>query len=375
MIVRLLLVLLLLNVAGAALPAATKDSEPAAPATADAQARFKKSLDEFKRVLAELRALQSKYQLASPADRPALGSKFEALVAHGKEIVPELQAAAIAAFRADPKNHDAAEFLTAVSGDDLDSDRNQEAAQLIDVLRAGGYSTKGLANNAGLAAYRTDRYAEAKEELQKAAKEGAINKGAEEALKSVDECIKSWEGEQKLRAAEQQADDLPRVKLTTTKGDIIVELFENEAPITTANFIELVEKHFYDGLKFHRVLAGFMAQGGDPQGNGSGGPGYSIRCECYEPNHRSHFAGSLAMAHAGRDTGGSQFYLTFAATPNLNGKHTVFGRVIEGMNVLADLQRIDPEHPDPNFKPDEIVTATVLRKREHAYEAEKLPGR
>ncbi len=109
-----------------------------------------------------------------------------------------------------------------------------------------------------------------------------------------------------------------------------------------------------------------MAQGGDPTGTGKGGPGYSIPCECYQPNHRSHFAGSLSMAKtAQRDTGGSQFFLTFQPTPHLNGVHTVFGRVIEGMDVLAKLERVDPEKPGPDAGQDH--QATVVRKRNHPY--------
>jgi cyclophilin family peptidyl-prolyl cis-trans isomerase len=183
---------------------------------------------------------------------------------------------------------------------------------------------------------------------------------------------KYWEEEAAFRAAEAKADDLPRVKLETTKGDIVIELFENEAPNTVANFISLVEKGFYDGLTFHRVLPGFMAQGGDPNGNGSGGPGYHIRCECHQDVFRKHFTGSLSMAHAGRDTGGSQFFLTFRPTPHLNGAHTVFGRVIEGLDILSDLQRINPEEKS-NISPDRIIKATVLRKRDHKYVPETLP--
>ncbi len=101
--------------------------------------------------------------------------------------------------------------------------------------------------------------------------------------------------------------------LKTNRGDIELELFENEAPNTVANFITLVEKGFYNGLTFHRVLPGFMAQGGDPKGNGQGGPGYSIAEEFTKPNHRLHFRGSLAMARsASPDSAGSQFYLMFA---------------------------------------------------------------
>ena len=162
-------------------------------------------------------------------------------------------------------------------------------------------------------------------------------------------------------AAEAKADDLPRVLLKTSKGDIVLELFENEAPNTVANFIALVEKGFYNGLTFHRVLPNFMAQGGDPTGNGSGGPGYAIACECYRPDARMHFRGSLSMAHAGRDTGGSQFFLTFLPTRHLNGQHTCFGRVIRGMDVLAKTPL--PRPGAANQPGRQNLEAKVLRKR------------
>ena len=169
---------------------------------------------------------------------------------------------------------------------------------------------------------------------------------------------------------EPAANDLPRVKFTTSKGEIVIELFENEAPGAVANFVNLIEKKYYDGLTFHRVLAGFMAQGGCPKGDGTGGPGYHIACECEREDYRHHFAGTLSMAHAGKNTGGSQFFLTFKPTPHLDGRHTAFGRVIEGFDVLAKLQRRDPQRS--RVEPDKIVKAEVLRKRDHAYEPKKL---
>ena len=188
---------------------------------------------------------------------------------------------------------------------------------------------------------------------------------------NLDKFKKAWDKEQKIREAESKADDLPRVLLKTNKGDIEIELFENEAPNTVANFITLVEKGFYNGLTFHRVLANFMAQGGDPRGDGTGGPGYTIPCECYQPNFRLHFRGSLSMANAGRDTGGSQFFITFVPTDYLDGKHTVFGRVIKGFDVLAKIQRRDPEEANPP-DPDKIIEAKVLRKRPHEYKVKKM---
>jgi cyclophilin family peptidyl-prolyl cis-trans isomerase len=178
-----------------------------------------------------------------------------------------------------------------------------------------------------------------------------------------------------IRETEAKADDLPRVKLTTSKGEITLELFENEAPQTVANFLTLAKQGFYDGSPFHRVLPGFMAQGGSKTADGEGGPGYTIRCECYEPDARMHFRGSLSMAKTQlRDSGNSQFFLTFTPTPHLNGKHTVFGRVINGLEVLGDIQRRDPTKPNQPT-PDRIIKAEVLRDRGHAYDFEKLPER
>ncbi len=183
----------------------------------------------------------------------------------------------------------------------------------------------------------------------------------------------SWEREQQLRAQEKQADDLPRVLMKTSQGDMVLELFENEAPNTVANFVSLVEKGFYNGLTFHRVIENFMAQGGCPTGTGTGGPGYRIACECYKPDARGHFDATLSMAHAGRDTGGSQFFITFGPTPHLDGKHTVFGRVIEGRDVLDKLARSEPGRGGP--KPDTMTEVSMIRKRDHDYEPEKAGSR
>ena len=169
-----------------------------------------------------------------------------------------------------------------------------------------------------------------------------------------------WKAERELRAKDLRADDLPRVKLATTKGEIELELFENEAPNTVANFIELVTKKFYDGLTFHRVMPGFMAQGGCPRGDGSGDAGYKFKDELSGPT-RLHFRGTLSMANSGPDTNGSQFFITHLPTEWLNGKHTVFGRVLKGQDVVDRLRQGDT-----------IVKAEVTRKRDHPYAVTKV---
>lgn len=128
----------------------------------------------------------------------------------------------------------------------------------------------------------------------------------------------------------------------TERGDFQVELFAKQAPATVNNFVFLARDGFYDGVTFHRVIKGFMAQGGDPTGTGTGGPGYQFADERSALQLRHDAPGTLSMANAGRDTNGSQFFITFVETPHLNGKHAVFGRVISGMDVVNSLRERDP---------------------------------
>ncbi|MBC8015823.1 MAG: peptidylprolyl isomerase [Sporomusaceae bacterium] len=124
------------------------------------------------------------------------------------------------------------------------------------------------------------------------------------------------------------------------KGSIVIELFENETPKNVANFEKLINEGFYNGLSFHRVIKGFMAQGGCPNGTGTGGPGYSIPCET-KGNPHVHERGALSMAHRGPNTGGSQFFIVYEPQPHLNSIHTVFGKVIEGMDIVDQISQGD----------------------------------
>jgi peptidyl-prolyl cis-trans isomerase B (cyclophilin B) len=130
---------------------------------------------------------------------------------------------------------------------------------------------------------------------------------------------------------------LTQCVMTTSKGDITIDLFPKEAPNTVANFYVLASDGYYDGLAFHRVIPGFVAQGGCPEGTGAGGPGWVIACET-KGNPHKHKTGSLSMAHRGKDTGGSQFFLVLAPQPHLDGLHTVFGQVSSGLDVMQDLE-------------------------------------
>ena len=131
-------------------------------------------------------------------------------------------------------------------------------------------------------------------------------------------------------------------KITTDKGTMVVEFYEKDAPNTVNNFVKLAKKGFYKDLNFHRVIPGFVAQGGCPNGNGAGGPGYKIDCEL-DGENQFHDRGVLSMAHAGRNTGGSQFFLvhTRQATQHLDRNHTCFGKVVEGLDVIDKVSQGD----------------------------------
>ncbi len=130
-----------------------------------------------------------------------------------------------------------------------------------------------------------------------------------------------------------------RINIDTSKGNMVAELYANDTPKTVENFVKLTNEGFYEGLKFHRVIPNFMVQGGCPNGRGDGGPGYKIQCET-QGNNQIHDRGVLSMAHAGPNTGGSQFFICHnrQGTQHLDRQHTCFGKVIEGLDVLDKIQ-------------------------------------
>ncbi|MAE13097.1 peptidylprolyl isomerase [Candidatus Woesearchaeota archaeon] len=144
--------------------------------------------------------------------------------------------------------------------------------------------------------------------------------------------------------------------ISTTQGTIEVQLFTEKAPETTKNFIDLVNRKFYDDTIFHRVIPGFMIQGGDPTGTGTGGPGYTILDE-FHPDLKHNAKGILSMANSGPNTGGSQFFITLAPTPWLDGKHAIFGKVIKGQEVVDIIAQLPRDAQD---KPNNPVTITSI---------------
>jgi peptidylprolyl isomerase len=158
-------------------------------------------------------------------------------------------------------------------------------------------------------------------------------------------------------APDQDRPVATRVRLETTQGTIVIEL-SPDMPVTAGNFEKLVRKAYYDGVIFHRVIPGFMIQGGDPTGTGRGGPGYMIRDEFTRANRNNR--GTIAMANAGPNTGGSQFFINLVDNNFLDTAHPVFGRVIEGMDVADQIAKVKTDTSDRPREPVEILHATAL---------------
>ncbi len=341
---------------------------------AKALAEFEAARKQEKELIGELTVLQAEFQQPG-ADRASIAVRFEAAKERIPAVRDRLETSAFALAQADPGNKQARELCAAIVAAWIKSDDPAKALGMAEILDKAGAADGRVEMMASTAAMVLSRLDDAAAYLKKAATQGIPGSQVKELERSIEDERPKVEAEMAKRKADAEADDRPRVRLRTTKGDVIVELFEDDAPNTVANFIALVEKGVYDGTPFHRVIGGFMAQGGDPLGNGTGGPGHAIECEVDLPTARKHFFGTLSMAHAGPDTGGSQFFLTFRPTEHLDGKHTVFGRMIDGFGVLPLLTRTQDERGQPlqGARVDKILKAEVVRKRDHPYVPKTLP--
>jgi cyclophilin family peptidyl-prolyl cis-trans isomerase len=349
------------------------DDKPSESSPLPAPQRYKAAKEQWAELEKKVSQIAEKFQAADDEQRTALRTEYEAAVKQAPTILDQMRAAATELYEEAPnKDPDVLKTLIRMVADDVRRDEYDRGLKLGKLLIDNKAPNPEVYNYAGIAAYSADDFDNAVRWLQKAADADSLDDLGANCFDDAAKAQERFAKEQKLRAAEAKADDLPRVRLETSAGPIVVELFENEAPETVGNFISLVEKGFYNGLTFHRVLPGFMAQGGDPEGTGGGGPGYTIYCECDKPEHRDHFRGTLSMAKTQlKNTGGSQFFITFRPTRHLDGKHTAFGRLIEGLDVLAKIKRRDPQSLNPP-EPDKIVKAEVIRKRDHAYEPHKV---
>ena len=249
--------------------------------------------------------------------------------------------------------------------------------------------------------FSSNQFADVAKRLDRAFPDG-LPSWAKRHRKSADELQALWQTEEKVRSAEAKADDLPRVRFviehrrfardkagqplttieSTGRAEIVLELFENEAPNTVANFLDLVARKFYDGTSFHHAVPADMAAGGDPNtknddpaDDGNGGPGYVLPNEFTSPKARNHFRGSISMAIDKKRTAGSQFFLSLAPDPEMNRERTVFGRIIQGQEAadrITQGQTYRKKGESGKLIPgDLLVRAAIVRKRGHEYKVVK----
>ncbi len=346
----------------------TVSAEDTAPDVSAEWTGLVKDMETYKE---NMKGMKLRYSKATASERTKLKKEANGLnTAFQLKTYPRMIELAPQVYKLQPANTVAAELTLQTL---YSKNQYAELIKVSDAVLKIDPKAQLAPNFNGIGRYATHDFEGAMKVLQAAETDGLlIPEFAGKYLDSAELYIEFWKEEQAIQAKEDAATGdalLPIVKLTTSQGEIEILMLENEAPNAVANFISLVEKKYYDGLKFHRVIPAFMAQGGDPNSRdnpeaaGSGGPGHTIACECYQKNARRHFAGSLSMAHSGRDTGGSQFFLTHLPTDHLNpvpgkdmGSHTVFGRTIKGLDVIRDLEM-----------GDEITSAVVVRKRNHEY--------
>ena len=337
----------------------------------------------------EINRLFSSLPIGFPEKQKEHLAKVDELKAKNEKLKSMLDMAAVQAYKNDPKNNVRAgqiiyqQMLHKMSPNDFETHFDPRGAlEIAAVLLKSGLGTgekpgevrfQDVAYQAFRASYAIQDFSRAELMLNKIAEQDIKIRPA--IYKTLSQTRERWQRELKIQRLEGITDDLPKVKFETTKGDFVVELFENHAPETVGNFIDLVEKKFYNDMTFFLVRPGEYAQTGCPNGDGSGDAGYQIPCECYREQIRHVFTGVLCMATNGRerDTGGSQFFISHQTNEKWDGRYTAFGRVKEGMDVVYKLQTVDKTQADPaEIEPSKIIKATVLWKRDHKYEGNQI---
>lgn len=351
--------------------------------TAELQATYDAKLATWRETIKQVRSVGISYLDAEDASTAKeFRKEWAALRTKGRAEVKEVIAAAADLYAVKPSS-DLSDFLQRVMGKFLDDGQPEKAYRLGQMLLKNDPKNEPMQIAMASAAIKTNRFEEAaqfsEQNGQLVTELGLIER---ELFDLLGDLRAKHQRELELQAAEAKTDDLPRVRFTTTKGDIVVELFENEAPATVANIISLVEAGKYSNMMFHRVIKDFMAQTGEKYKDGQySSVGYTIYDECKEEDARFHFRGSLSMANTGQPNSGNiQFFFCHRSLPHLDGLHTVFGRIVSGMDVFEEISLTHyigekgDENAMENPTIDHIISAEVIRKRDHAYEVQKAVG-
>lgn len=353
-----------------------------------ARAEFREVVDAWGETIGETRAVLIRFHNGTAETEAQYREQFRELQIRGREQFDRSVRLATELLEQDPAGSFLqAQFLLVAAHYRYGRDWFELTGPAAETLMQVETKDPKLPEIAGVSFFATGEFDRAEPHLRDAAQSGNLDAKHAGLLDAIAEYREHWEREQQLRVEDREKGDLPRVRFSTTRGDILVELFEDQAPNTVANFINLVESGYYDQLPFYQVIPSQVAMVGDAADSGPGSAGSYIADENQHPDARAIFRGSLAMAKLPdpqasnvrtlSNTARSHFFFALMPLPQANSEYTVFGRVIEGIDTLSALRRVDPTAKDsekPTPSPDRVLSAEVVRKRSHAYQVEYVGG-
>lgn len=346
-----------------------------APATADAPAagvaeQFASLREQWAEFSLELDKARYRVNNCLPEQKNEAVLAYDTLLESGNELLRQFADAAVAAYQADPTNADAERYLRIMMEHTLTADRYEDVQRMAQAVIEHGKPDALTYEQAAVAAFEMGDLDSAERFFGESEKLGTLSEAAQARRDTIPEWREKLAREMELRQQEVAADDLPRVTIATTKGDIVVELYEDQAPNTVANFVALADRKFYNGLEFYRVDNNFAAVTGCPLNRGTGGPGHEIVSESDREDRRPAMRGTLSMVNGGRDRCGSQFFIALSSSGvrNTETSNPVFGRVISGMNVVERLRRVNPDTTSKDFSRERILDTQVERRRSHDYQ-------
>lgn len=373
---------------GTSLWAQTAPSDSSASTVLDVKPEteeFKKATDELREHLKKMREVMVLYNVGDIAEDSKWKQDWISLAESGAALHRRFVHEALREYLMDPKSKKTLEqMLFKILKRNVEADRFEGMTEVAQALVDNNFPDPETLVHLTVSAFAENQLEAAKPALSQLIQKGMASAQLIEKHQNFESHEQEWQAELDARKRDAEGEPLPRVLIKTTKGNMEVELFENDAPETVANFLSLVETGYYENVTWHRVLQHFMAQTGCQVGDGTGGPGYMIYSEASKPTARKFYRGTLGLALAqeneGSDpipnSGGSQFFITFLPVAELNGSYTAFGRVTQGIEVLANIAKVNPDEKEdkskPKLPPDEIIEIEVLNKRDHEYTFNKV---
>jgi cyclophilin family peptidyl-prolyl cis-trans isomerase len=341
---------------------------------------FKEATDKFRNHLRQMLEIEIRFHNSDePEEEKRYRQQWYDLREQAFDLHRAMLHAGLAEYLSAPQDKPKhAEFLFTSLKRNVESDCFEGMLPIARGLYENGYSSTQTPMLYALCCLAENEYDQARKPLGGLLQSESAAPELLDIFNQLEDLEANWQQELESRQADAKGEPLPQAKIVTTKGVVVIEMFENDAPEAVANFVWLAEQGFYNHKSFFLVLDNLVAQTGCPTNDGTGGPGYFVPAETIDKKKRHVFRGSIALKLLPDlpDSGGSQFLFSYLPLADLEAECTVFGRVISGMPNLAKLSRIDPKakkkDDEPPVEVDEIISVEILRKRNHAYEPTRL---